>query len=93
MEPRTTGMLCLLFAIPCCAEAALAMPKAAENEAAQVGHGADVARPKLSAKPAKPQVGGKSGAGARGTRAGAANPPRGAKAQHGSVRILLSTLC
>ena len=93
MEPRTTGMLCLLFAIACCAEAALAMPKAAENEAAQVSHGADVARPKLSAKPAKPQAGVKNGASARGKRTGAANPPCGAKAQHGSVRTLPSTLC
>lgn len=93
MEPRTTGMLSLLFAIACCAEAALGMPKAAENEAAQVGHGADVARPKLSAKPAKPQAGGKNGASARANRTGAANPQRGAKAQHASVSILPSTLC
>ena len=93
MKPRTSGTLCLFFGLACCTQAALAMPKAAENEAAQVSHGADVARPKLSAKPAKPQTGGKSGAGARGKRAGAANPPRGAKAQHGSVRILPLALC
>jgi hypothetical protein len=93
MKPQSMGILCLILGVACCAEAALAMPKAAENEAAQVSHGADVARPKLSAKPAKPQAGGKSGAGAKGKRAGAAGPPRGAKAQHGSVRILPLALC
>jgi hypothetical protein len=85
MKPRSPGMLCLLFGLACCAQAALAMPKAAENEEAQVSHGADVARPKQSAKPAKPQVGGKSTAGAKGKRAGAASRPRSAKVRHATA--------
>ena len=86
--------LCLFFGLACCAADALAMPKAAENEEAQVSRGADVARPKrLSTKPAKPKTGGKSGLPARGKRAGSSPPPRGAKAQHGSVGIALQTLC
>lgn len=68
------------------------MPKAAENEEAQVSRGADVARPKkLSTKPAKPKAGGS--AAARGKRAGSAPPPRAAKAQHGSVGIALPAIC
>ena len=85
-------MLCLLFGIAC-AEAALAMPKAAENEAAQVSRGADVARPKLSVKAVKLQAGGRHGAPATERRAGPAKPPRAAKAQHGSLDIRPSTLC
>lgn len=40
--------------------ASLAMPKAAENEDAPVTTGADVARPRHSAKPAKKTVAGKA---------------------------------
>ncbi len=91
MECRSTATLCLLLGLLCCAQTGRAMPKAAENEEAQVSRGADVARPKASAKPAKAQAGHR--AGAKTKRAGAANPPRGAKAQHGSSRVMPSTLC
>jgi hypothetical protein len=55
---------CLAF----CSVSAHATPKAAEHENAPVTSGADVARPKISAKPAKPQVTGKKRAEAKKTR-------------------------
>jgi hypothetical protein len=79
-------LLCLLFGLACGAETALAMPKAAENEAAQVSQGADVARPKASAKPGK-------GTASKGKRTGAAKPPGQSKAQHGSAQSAAATLC
>jgi hypothetical protein len=74
MKPRI--LLCLLFGLACGAGGTLAMPKAAENEAAPVSRGADVARPKVSAKA---QVAGKKNAGAKDKRSGAAKPPRAVK--------------
>ncbi len=86
-------LLCLLFGLACCTEGALAMPKAAENEDAQVSRGADLARPKMSAKPAKSKAGGRTSAAAKGKRVGSAPPPHRAKAQHGGVGIAPLALC
>jgi hypothetical protein len=79
-------LLCLLFGLACGAETALAMPKAAENEAAQVSRGADVSRPKASAKPGKSPA-------SQGRRTGATKPPCPAKAQHGGTPGTAPTPC
>lgn len=58
MKPRMTNMLslfvALLFSFYCATS--LAMPKVAEDENAPVTTGADVTKPKLSAKSAKPKT-------------------------------------
>jgi hypothetical protein len=82
MKTPTKGALHLLVAatLAFCSLPSLAMPKAAENEEAPVTTIADVARPRLSAKPAKRQMTVKSKKAAKRKAATAGKPSRKAKA-------------
>lgn len=62
------ALTCLAASFVFCGVSAYATPKAAENENSPVTAGADVARPKISAKPTKVQVTGKKRAEAKKTR-------------------------
>jgi hypothetical protein len=72
--------LLVVATLAVCSLASLAMPKAAENEDAPVTTIADVARPRLSAKPAKRQMTVKSKKAAKRKAASAGKPSRKAKA-------------
>ncbi len=67
LKSRKASLLRTLAVAVCiaCSAAAYAMPKAAENEDAQVTWGANVARPKRSATPAKQPVAGKTRSGTK----------------------------
>jgi hypothetical protein len=65
-----------------CSMASLATPKAAEHEDAPVTTGADVAKPMLSAKPAKQQVTVKPKKATKGKPVNTAKPAKKAKVAH-----------
>lgn len=85
MKAKTGTVFNLLTAAAFCfcSIGALAMPKAAEHEEDTVTTGAQVARPKVSAKPAKQQVIGKTKAHAKGKPVSTTHLPKKPKTVRG----------
>ena len=81
MNARNTKTLPLLIAstLMFFSLNSLAAPKAAEHEDAPVTMGADIAKPKPAAKPAKQQATGKAKAAPKGKPVNASKPPKKAK--------------